>query len=121
MGLGRRREMRAPHPLAPERAGPSGFVTPAREGVWEDRKPRMWSRVVFIEKLQKPSSDACRQKLSAVRTTRVRNRIAKGSTGPLAKSVDAPERTVRSESGAPIFGSRWWKASWFVEAVDCHG
>jgi hypothetical protein len=81
----------------------------------------MWSRVVFIEKLQKLSSDACRRKLSAVKTTRVRNRIVRESTGSFAKSVDAPERTVLSESGAPIFGSRWWKASWFVEAVDCHG
>jgi hypothetical protein len=49
-----------PHPSALERAGPSGLVTLARESVWGDRKPRMWSRVVLFEKLQKLSSDACR-------------------------------------------------------------
>jgi len=31
----------------------------------------MWSRVVFIEKLQKLLSDACQGKLSAVKTTKV--------------------------------------------------
>lgn len=81
----------------------------------------MWSRVVFIEKLQKLLSGVCRRKLSAVKTTKSENRLAERSTGLPVKSAEAPERTVRSESGTPRKRSRWWKASWFVEAVIRHG
>jgi hypothetical protein len=47
MGQDRRRETNVPHLLGLERAGPSGFVTLARESVWGDREPRMCPRVVL--------------------------------------------------------------------------
>jgi hypothetical protein len=47
MGQDRRRETNVPHFSGLERAGPSGFVTLARESVWGDREPRMCPRVVL--------------------------------------------------------------------------
>lgn len=50
-----------------------------------------------------------------MKTTRVKAASEGASRGLVVKSVDAPKRTGRSESGAPRKGSQRWKASWFVK------